>query len=112
MAADMPEPLEDVESWILRRLGRAVEAGEVSADLLTEFQAVTESDGESAQEEAHAKAVMEVVERVEIPQERAEAILAALQPQPAMIQELVIRLIVELWLADERLKYQHRKPPT
>ncbi len=34
----MPEPLESFESWRLRRVAQAVEAGGVSVDLLTELQ--------------------------------------------------------------------------
>jgi len=112
MADDMPEPLEDLEYWFLRRVARAVEAGEVSVDLLTELQAGIEGAGEGPQKELYALGVKEVAERVEIPQERAEAMLAALQVHPPMIRELVMRLILELWLADERMKYRHREPPT
>lgn len=38
MAADTPEPLEGFQPWLLRRVAQAVEAGEVSVDLLAELQ--------------------------------------------------------------------------
>ena len=40
MADDSVEPLGDFEVWLLRRVAQAVEAAEVSADLLLELQAV------------------------------------------------------------------------
>jgi hypothetical protein len=36
----MPEPLEAFEPWLLQRVVQAVEAGEVSADLLAELRIV------------------------------------------------------------------------
>ncbi len=38
VADDMPKPTENFESWLLYHLAQAVEAGEVSADLLVELQ--------------------------------------------------------------------------
>jgi len=35
----MPDPTEPFETWLLRRVAEAVEAGEVSADLLAEIHA-------------------------------------------------------------------------
>lgn len=37
MADDPVEPLDGFESWRLRRIARAVEGGEVSADLVIEL---------------------------------------------------------------------------
>jgi len=37
MVCTFPEPLEDFETWLLRRVADAVEAGEVPADLLGEL---------------------------------------------------------------------------
>ncbi len=39
MACTVPEPVESFETWLRRLVAQAVEAGEVSVDLLTELQA-------------------------------------------------------------------------
>ncbi len=59
MADDKTEPLENFESWLLRRVAKAVEADEVPADLLTELQAAMEEARDRPQEESHAEAVRE-----------------------------------------------------
>jgi hypothetical protein len=43
MAGDISEPLDGFETWLLRRVAQAVEAGEVSAELLTKLQAACEA---------------------------------------------------------------------
>ncbi len=57
MAGDMAEPLEDFETWLLHRVAQAVEAAEVSADLLTELQAEFEAARERPLDESEAGAI-------------------------------------------------------
>ncbi len=53
---DESDPMERFEAWLLRRVAHAVEAGEVSSDLLTElrdeFEAVRETPPEMGMAEA------------------------------------------------------------
>ncbi len=84
MAGDMPDPLEGFEIWLLRPLAQAVEAGEVSAKLLTDLQPVCEAAREKPQAEAHAEAVQDLADRLAMPVEKVEAGLAALEAQPSV----------------------------
>ena len=56
----MPDPAEAFETWLLQRVARAVEAGEVSADLLTELQAEIAEAQRQPPNERHALAVQEL----------------------------------------------------
>jgi len=49
--------MEAVEVWLLHRVAHAVEAGGVSAELLTKLHTQMEGARERSQEEAHALAV-------------------------------------------------------
>lgn len=63
----MPDPADTFETWLLQRVARAVEAGEVSADLLTDLQAEITEAGERPPEDRHALAVQELAERFNLP---------------------------------------------
>ncbi len=108
MADETPEPLKDFEGWLLRRVAQAIEAGEVPADLLTKLQAEFEAARERPQEEAHAKALKDVAERLMIPHKHVEAILTALEAQPATTRELLMRRIAGAWLEGHRVAYRAR----
>jgi hypothetical protein len=49
--------MEGFESWLLRRVAQAVEAAEVSADLLTEFRAEFDATRARPHEEGRAAAI-------------------------------------------------------
>ncbi len=76
MGNDTPAPIETVECWLLRRVAQAVEAGEVSAKLLTDLQAKFEAARAKPQEEGHAEAVQDIAAKLDIPLEQAETRLA------------------------------------
>jgi hypothetical protein len=57
VVGETPEPQTDFEAWLLRRMTQAVEAGEVSGNLLTELQAEIEAAREEPQEEGEAAAI-------------------------------------------------------
>ncbi len=98
----MPEPTEKFESWLLCRVAQAVEAGEVSAKLLTDLQADIEAAREKPQAEAQAEAVQDIADRLAMSVEKVEAGLAALEAQPRVTRELVMRRFVEAWLEEQR----------
>lgn len=102
MAGDREEPMEGFESWLLHRVAQDVEAGDVPADLLTELQAEFEAARARPEEEGHDRALTDIADRLEIPQECAEASLTALEAQSAPTHELMVRRIVETWFSGER----------
>ena len=106
----MSDPLDAFESWVLRRVAQAVEAGEVPAELLAELRSELERAGEPPREEGHARAVQDMAEMFGLPVDRVEKLLAAFEAQPPEMRERLRRRIVELWLAWERATYRARGP--
>lgn len=106
MPSEYPDEMEAFERWLLRRVAQAVEAGDVPASLLTELQAEIEAALERPQEEGHAEAVQGIAERVGIPLREAERRLTALEAQPRVAREMLLRRIAEAWLAGQRETYQ------
>ncbi len=105
--------LKDFDAWLLQRVAQAVEAGEVPADLLTELQAEIEAARNRPQEESHAEAVRDMAERLGVPVAEAERTLAALEAQPTVTRELLMRRIAEAWLEGQRkARGLMRKPDT
>ncbi len=87
--------MEGFESWLLRRVAQAVEAGKVPADLLTELEAEIEATKDRPQEESHAEAVRDLAAQLGIPLVEAERALAGLEAQPTVTRELLMRRIAE-----------------
>ncbi len=94
--SDEQHPMKAVEAWLLHHVAHAVEAGEVSADLLAELRAEMESAKELPQAEGHALAVQDIAERLGLPVDHAEKMLAALEAQPAVTRELLLPEITPL----------------
>jgi len=97
---------EPFESWLLRRVAQAVEAGEVSADLLTELRAEFEASREKPAEQSQADAALDIAVELGMPTEKVEAGLAALEAQPRVIREVFLRRIAEKWLEGQRGAYR------
>ena len=89
---------------------QAVEAGEVPADLLTELSAEMEQAKELPQEDGHALAVQDIGERLRLPLDQVETVLGALEAQPTVTRELLLRRIIEVWLARQWGAYRARGP--
>jgi hypothetical protein len=102
----MPDPAEHFETWLLHRVAQAVEAGEVSADFLTEVQAEVAEAHERPPDDGHAVAVQELAERCGLSVEQLTERLAALEAQPRVTRELFLRQVVEAWLNDQRDAYR------
>ena len=111
LADNMPEPIEAFEVWLIRRVARAVEAGDVSADLLTDLEAEFATARETPQEQGHAEAVQYIAKRLEIPPGRAKEMLATIEGQSRTTRELLMRRIGEIWLEGHRKAYQSRQGP-
>jgi hypothetical protein len=97
------------ESWLLHRVAQAVEAGDVPGDLLTELQAELVAARESPQGEGHAAANRQIADLADVDREKAAEALAAIEAQPTVTQELMMRRVPkvsvgrhwEIWVVDE-----------
>ncbi len=105
---DIPAPKDTLESWLLHRVAQVVEAGEVSADLLADLQAEFETARERPQGEAHAAAIQHIADLGGVPEEEAAGTLAAMEAQPTVTRELLMRRFAEAWLAGHREAYRTR----
>jgi len=111
VADDSVEPLGDFEVWLLRRVAQAVEAAEVSADLLLELQAVIEATRGVPQDEGEAAAIRQMAELVRISETGAAKALAAIDAGRPEVRQRLLRRIVEAWLQDHQDAYRQRRPP-
>jgi len=109
MAGGFLEPIEAFEPWLLRRVAQAVEAGDVPADLLAELQAEFETSREKTLEQSQSDAVQDVAVELQMPMEKVEAGLAALEAQPRVIREALMRQIAEAWLDGQGKAYRRRQ---
>ncbi len=105
MATEPIEPIEAVESWLLRCVVQAVEAGEVPAALLTELQAEIEAAKESPQEEGHAAAIRHIADLAGVDSEMAAEVLATMEALSTVTRELLMRRIAEAWLEGQRKEW-------
>jgi len=102
----MTRSIESFEAWLLRRVAHAVEAGDVPADLLTELQAELAAARERSEEGARAAAIQHIADLAVEPEEEAAKTLAAIEAQPRLTQELLMRRFVEAWLEGQRMVYR------
>jgi hypothetical protein len=102
----VPNPTEAFETWLLHRVARAVEAGEVSVNLLTGLQAEITEAREQLPEERQALAVQELAERFGLLVDRHTELLVTLEAQPHVTRELLLRRFVEAWLKEQREEYR------
>ena len=98
----VPDQTDAFETWLLQRVAHAVEAGEVSADLLTDLQAeITEARGWPS-DEGHRLALQELAERFGLLVDQLKELLVNLEAQPTVMRELLLRQVVEAWLKEQR----------
>ena len=102
------EPREPFESWLLSRVAQAVEADEVPEALLTDLHAEIAAAKERSQNEADVAAVRQIADLAGVDPEQAAEVLAAMEAQPEVTRELVLRQIAEAWLEGQRKAYQHQ----
>ncbi len=94
--------MDNFETWLLSRVAQAVEAGEAPADLLAELCAEFEASQAKPPAQSHSDAAQDIAVELKMPVEKVEAGLAALEAQPRVIRELLMRRIAERWLAGQR----------
>ncbi len=92
-------------------MSKAVEAGDVPADLLMELQGEFQTARAMPQEEAHVRAVRDIAERLRIQVDQVDRGLNALEGQPTVTRELVMRRIAEAWLEGQRKVWGVRRKP-
>jgi len=102
MGSDSSDPMDTFESWLLRRVAQAVEAGEVPSELLTNLQAAVEVERAVSQEAGHATAIRQIADTAGVPESQAAETLAAIEAQPRATRELLMRRIAEAWLEGQR----------
>jgi len=74
--------------------------------LLTELQVELVAARERRQEEGHAAAIQHIADLAGVPEEEAAKVLAAIEAQPSVTQELLMRRFVGAWLEGQRKAYQ------
>ena len=102
MENDPPAPMETFERWLLRCVAQAVEAGNVSADLLTELQAELAAPQETPLEPGHVAAIQHIAGLVGVPENEAAKTFAAIEAQPSVTRRLLLCSFVEVWLVEQR----------
>ena len=106
MTHPLPDPTNVFETWLLHRVAQVVEAGEVSAALLTDLQAeITEVRGRPS-DERHRLAVQDLAERFGLLVDQLKELLTNLEAQPTVTREMLLRPIVEVWLKEQREEYR------
>jgi len=100
-----PDPAETFEPWLLHRAAEVVEGREGSADLLTDLHAAIVEARVRPTEARGTVALMELVERVNLPVDHITELLATLQAQPTEARERFLRRFVEAWLMQQRELY-------
>jgi len=106
VGSESSESMDAFESWLLRRIAQAVEAGDVPADLLKELQSEIEAAKDLSQEEGHAAALWDIAEIAGIDRDQVAETLAAIEAQPTVTRELLMRRIAEAWLEGQRRAYR------
>ncbi len=101
VTTDPSDPMQGFETWLLSRVAQAVEAGHVPADLLMELQRDFQASRAMPQVEGHARAVQDIAGRLGVPTEEVERGLKALEAQPTVTRELLMRGIAEAWLEEQ-----------
>jgi hypothetical protein len=104
MTADPADLRESFRTWLLRRVAQAVEAGEVPAllaDLQPEFEASRAKLRSKAPEQSQTEAIRDIAVELGMPVEKVDAGLAALEGQPCVVREALMRRIPEAGLAGQ-----------
>ncbi len=108
MTDQTPEPVERYDAWLLRRVGQAVEAGEVPAKLLTELQEEFQAAHGEPEKAVRAGAIRFVAELAGISPLTAAETLTALETQPEVMRTVMMRRLAEAWLERQRQAYRSR----
>ena len=98
----MPDSFETFGPWLLRRVAQAIEAGEVSVDLLTELYAQCEAAHNRPQEESHQAAILHIADVAGATEEEARKTLEGIEALPTVTRELLMQRFVEAWLEGQR----------
>ncbi len=94
------------EQWLTRRVAEAVEAGEVSGDLLVELNRELALGEEDHQMLGHAATIRLVAEILQ-----AKRVLRE-HPWLEALREQFVLEVGEIWLAEQRRAYQQRGNPS
>ncbi len=87
--------MDSFDSWLLRLVAQAVEAGEVPAVLLRDLQAEIEAARERPAAASHDAAIRHVAEIAEVDEAQEREVLEAIEGQPTVTPELLMRQLAE-----------------
>jgi hypothetical protein len=105
--------MDTFETWLLRRVAQAVEAGEMPTALLTELRAELNGPRAKPREQSHSNAAQDIAVGPQMLVEKVEAGLGALEAQPRVVREVLMRRVAEAWLEGQRKDWAlMRKPDT
>ena len=106
----MSDSLAPFWPWLVRRVEKAVKAGELPGHLLARLHAELAAAPPTAPDGGDALPVQEIADLAGVSIERAAAIFAALQQLPGVARERMRRRIAEAWLERQRSLYREGEP--
>jgi len=102
-------PLDDFETWLLRRTADAVEAGDVSETLLRQVWSELEMPCGERGLDPRESAIRRLQGLGGVSREEAEAAQRMIQEYPEEIRRRFARWLAEGWLGTHRLAYRNRQ---
>jgi hypothetical protein len=109
MSPDSRTPLDDFESWLLRRTADAVEAGDVSEALLRQVWTELESPRAPRGSDGRESAIRRLQDLGGVSRDDAEAALQMIEQYPEEIRRRFARWLAEGWLGAQRRAYRDRR---
>jgi hypothetical protein len=101
---------ENFEAWLLRRVSRAVQAGEIPTVVLTELESELEAARRRLRDPGRAAAIRMIAILARTAERGAAEIMAAIEAQPAPMREQLLWLLAEAWLQRQRRRGQTGPP--
>ncbi len=99
---------ESFEGWLLHRVARAVEQGELSADLLMELQAEIAMGRVRTHDAAPAATLRRIADLLEADELVSQDAPRDPVPDPRTNRERLLREVAESWLADQAEQYRRQ----
>ena len=93
---------EAFEGWLLRRMNKAVDTGEMAADVLAEIEADLAAPALATPAVRHPIAIRLIAELARVPREQAGKLLTALETKCSSDPVRALQEITEAWLRQRR----------
>ena len=102
----MSDSLAPFWPWLVRRVEKAVKAGELPGHLLARLHAELAAAPPTALDGGDGLSVQEIADLAGVSIAQAAETFAALQQVPGVARERMLRRIAEAWLERQRRRYQ------